>query len=133
MRLGDTETFPGAGGAETWSGGSHGDRSHSGGHVHLPLRLGRRARTRSALPLCAQGSLCSFALKCLISLSTVILLGLVILYHAREIQVGTHASRRDSTLGQGPWGKNVPLLTLPVSTLCLPSRGCFLFLRQSLK
>ncbi|ELK32294.1 Small conductance calcium-activated potassium channel protein 1 [Myotis davidii] len=32
-------------------------------------------------------SLYSFALKCLISLSTVILLGLVILYHAREIQV----------------------------------------------
>ncbi|KAI4583703.1 hypothetical protein MJG53_006982 [Ovis ammon polii x Ovis aries] len=32
-------------------------------------------------------SLYSFALKCLISLSTVILLGLVILYHAREIQL----------------------------------------------
>ncbi|KAG8517291.1 Small conductance calcium-activated potassium channel protein 1 [Galemys pyrenaicus] len=32
-------------------------------------------------------SLYSFALKCLISLSTAILLGLVILYHAREIQV----------------------------------------------
>ncbi|XP_021074509.1 small conductance calcium-activated potassium channel protein 1 isoform X1 [Mus pahari] len=32
-------------------------------------------------------SLCSFALKCLISLSTIILLGLVILYHAREIQL----------------------------------------------
>jgi hypothetical protein len=42
------------------------------------------------LPLCVQESLCSFALKCLISLSTVILLGLVILYHAREIQVGTY-------------------------------------------
>ena len=37
--------------------------------------------------LFAQESLYSFALKCLISLSTVILLGLVILYHAREIQV----------------------------------------------
>ncbi|XP_028718407.1 small conductance calcium-activated potassium channel protein 1 isoform X1 [Peromyscus leucopus] len=32
-------------------------------------------------------SLYSFALKCLISLSTLILLGLVILYHAREIQL----------------------------------------------
>ncbi|CAO2612511.1 Small conductance calcium-activated potassium channel protein 1, partial [Lemmus lemmus] len=32
-------------------------------------------------------SLCSFALKCLISLSTLILLGLVVLYHAREIQL----------------------------------------------
>ncbi|XP_054549342.1 small conductance calcium-activated potassium channel protein 1 isoform X1 [Talpa occidentalis] len=32
-------------------------------------------------------SLYSFALKCLISLSTAILLGLVILYHAREIQL----------------------------------------------
>uniref|UniRef100_A0A8C5P358 Potassium intermediate/small conductance calcium-activated channel, subfamily N, member 1 n=1 Tax=Jaculus jaculus TaxID=51337 RepID=A0A8C5P358_JACJA len=34
-----------------------------------------------------KASLYSFALKCLISLSTVILLGLVILYHAREIQL----------------------------------------------
>ncbi|XP_014442783.1 small conductance calcium-activated potassium channel protein 1 isoform X1 [Tupaia chinensis] len=32
-------------------------------------------------------SLYSFALKCLISLSTIILLGLVVLYHAREIQL----------------------------------------------
>lgn len=40
-------------------------------------------------PLSVQESLYSFALKCLISLSTLILLGLVILYHAREIQVGT--------------------------------------------
>lgn len=29
----------------------------------------------------------SLALKCLISLSTVILLGLIIAYHAREVQV----------------------------------------------
>ncbi|XP_053440823.1 small conductance calcium-activated potassium channel protein 1 isoform X3 [Nycticebus coucang] len=36
---------------------------------------------------CTQESLYSFALKCLISLSTVILLGLVVLYHAREIQL----------------------------------------------
>ncbi|XP_076975764.1 small conductance calcium-activated potassium channel protein 1 isoform X2 [Tamandua tetradactyla] len=35
----------------------------------------------------AKGSLYSFALKCLISLSTVILLGLVVLYHAREVQL----------------------------------------------
>ncbi|XP_055975809.1 small conductance calcium-activated potassium channel protein 1 [Sorex fumeus] len=35
----------------------------------------------------AKGSLCSVALKSLISLSTLILLGLVILYHAREIQL----------------------------------------------
>lgn len=40
--------------------------------------------------LSAQESLYSFALKCLISLSTVILLGLVVLYHAREIQVSAH-------------------------------------------
>ncbi|NWR61278.1 KCNN2 protein, partial [Bucorvus abyssinicus] len=32
-------------------------------------------------------SLHSFALKCLISLSTIILLGLIIIYHAREIQL----------------------------------------------
>ena len=34
-----------------------------------------------------QESLYSLALKCLISLSTIILLGLIIIYHAREIQV----------------------------------------------
>lgn len=34
-----------------------------------------------------KGSLFSFALKCLISLSTLVLLGLVILYHAHEIQL----------------------------------------------
>lgn len=34
-----------------------------------------------------KASLYSFALKCLISLSTIILLGLVMLYHAREIQL----------------------------------------------
>ncbi|XP_067838290.1 small conductance calcium-activated potassium channel protein 2-like [Heptranchias perlo] len=34
-----------------------------------------------------KGSLYSLALKCLISLSTVILLGLIIVYHAREIQL----------------------------------------------
>ncbi|XP_035307416.1 small conductance calcium-activated potassium channel protein 1 isoform X2 [Cricetulus griseus] len=34
-----------------------------------------------------KGSLYSFALKCLISLSTLVLLGLVVLYHAREIQL----------------------------------------------
>ncbi|VCW66471.1 unnamed protein product, partial [Gulo gulo] len=38
-------------------------------------------------------SLYSFALKCLISLSTVILLGLVVLYHAREIQVSALLAR----------------------------------------
>lgn len=30
----------------------------------------------------------SLALKCLISLSTIILLGLIIAYHTREVQVG---------------------------------------------
>lgn len=34
-----------------------------------------------------QSSMYSLALKCLISLSTVILLGLIIAYHAREVQV----------------------------------------------
>ncbi|RXM97050.1 Small conductance calcium-activated potassium channel protein 2 [Acipenser ruthenus] len=34
-----------------------------------------------------KGSLYSLALKCLISLSTIILLGLIIVYHAREIQI----------------------------------------------
>lgn len=38
-------------------------------------------------PCSLQESLYSLALKCLISLSTIILLGLIIIYHAREIQV----------------------------------------------
>lgn len=33
----------------------------------------------------------SLALKCLISLSTIILLGLIIAYHTREVQVGAPA------------------------------------------
>lgn len=33
----------------------------------------------------------SLALKCLISLSTIILLGLIIAYHTREVQVGALA------------------------------------------
>lgn len=33
----------------------------------------------------------SLALKCLISLSTIILLGLIIAYHTREVQVGVLA------------------------------------------
>lgn len=35
----------------------------------------------------------SLALKCLISLSTIILLGLIIAYHTREVQVGGSAPR----------------------------------------
>lgn len=35
-----------------------------------------------------QESMFSLALKCLISLSTIILLGLIIAYHTREVQVG---------------------------------------------
>lgn len=55
--------------------------------------------TVSVLPsLFVQESLYSFALKCLISLSTVILLGLVVLYHAREIQVSA----------QRGWGSSPP-------------------------
>lgn len=38
-----------------------------------------------------QESMFSLALKCLISLSTIILLGLIIAYHTREVQVGTLA------------------------------------------
>lgn len=44
-------------------------------------------RPGSRCPLPSQESSYSFALKCLISLSTVILLGLIVMYHAREIQV----------------------------------------------
>lgn len=38
-----------------------------------------------------QDSMFSLALKCLISLSTIILLGLIIAYHTREVQVGALA------------------------------------------
>lgn len=51
-----------------------------------------RARVSILSP---QSSMYSLALKCLISLSTVILLGLIIAYHAREVQVRhTHAHPR---------------------------------------
>lgn len=56
--------------------------------------------------LSAQESLYSFALKCLISLSTVILLGLVVLYHAREIQVS-------AWLGQGTLLPSTPHTSHP--------------------
>lgn len=46
--------------------------------------------THPALTL--QDSMFSLALKCLISLSTVILLGLIIAYHTREVQVGPDGS-----------------------------------------
>lgn len=79
-----------------------------GGQLSQPNGAGLRSRTVCSVPcgchslaeawvaalctvgvLSVQGSLFSFALKCLISLSTLVLLGLVILYHAHEIQVGT--------------------------------------------
>lgn len=50
-----------------------------------------------ALPAVSlQDSMFSLALKCLISLSTVILLGLIIAYHTREVQVGPGAPGPDS-------------------------------------
>ncbi|XP_068127779.1 small conductance calcium-activated potassium channel protein 2 isoform X2 [Hyperolius riggenbachi] len=50
-----------------------------------------------------KGSLYSLALKCLISLSTIILLGLIIVYHAREIQISCYRT------------------VLCIITLCIPS------------
>ncbi|KAL2100444.1 hypothetical protein ACEWY4_004838 [Coilia grayii] len=52
-------------------------------------------------------SLYSLALKCLISLSTIILLGLIIIYHAREIQVNPHANSQFSLIG---YCQSMPLL-----------------------
>ncbi|KAK2087705.1 Small conductance calcium-activated potassium channel protein 1 [Saguinus oedipus] len=49
-------------------------------------------------------SLYSFALKCLISLSTAILLGLVVLYHAREIQSKIRSQKKGRGLGVGERG-----------------------------
>ncbi|KAF3691964.1 Small conductance calcium-activated potassium channel protein 3 [Channa argus] len=50
-----------------------------------------------------KSSMYSLALKCLISLSTVILLGLIIAYHAREVQEKTdsRSAREDRTGGEG--------------------------------
>ncbi|KAJ8336365.1 hypothetical protein SKAU_G00375850 [Synaphobranchus kaupii] len=45
------------------------------------------AETELSWGVYTKESSCSFALKCLISLSTVILLGLLIMYHSREIQL----------------------------------------------
>jgi hypothetical protein len=55
-----------------------------------------------------QASLYSLALKCLISLSTIILLGLIIVYHAREIQVTVSAAyeRPKAEAVQTAWGKS---------------------------
>lgn len=53
----------------------------------------------------------SLALKCLISLSTIILLGLIIAYHTREVQVG------DLTLLCGAPMVPDALLTLSCSTM----------------
>lgn len=55
-----------------------------------------------------QDSLYSFALKCLISLSTAILLGLVVLYHAREIQVSASSPWAPESPGQPSWGPHSP-------------------------
>lgn len=46
-------------------------------------------------PFLLQGSMFSLALKCLISLSTIILLGLIVAYHTREVQVGAVLSLRE--------------------------------------
>lgn len=54
------------------------------------------ANSLSSLFLSLQESSYSFALKCLISLSTVILLGLIIMYHAREIQVSLPQKKKNS-------------------------------------
>lgn len=61
----------------------------------VPLPVGVPAA--DALPAVSlQDSMFSLALKCLISLSTVILLGLIIAYHTREVQVGPRAPGPDS-------------------------------------
>lgn len=56
----------------------------------------------------------SLALKCLISLSTVILLGLIIAYHAREVQVKTRHAQ--------------PQTYLPVNTQAASRSTCWYLL-----
>jgi len=55
----------------------------------------------------------SLALKCLISLSTVILLGLIIAYHTREVQVGPGVAER-WVAGVGGWAGLRRLPAAPV-------------------
>nr|KAF6413417.1 potassium calcium-activated channel subfamily N member 3 [Molossus molossus] len=45
----------------------------------------------------------SLALKCLISLSTIILLGLIIAYHTREVQVGALPFTRQAVAISFAW------------------------------
>lgn len=88
-----------SGDSEPGGAGSHRDRPHLGSTWRVPgwrcvgggawVAVPAWVPCSPQRPLSVQESLYSFALKCLISLSTLILLGLVILYHAREIQVGT--------------------------------------------
>lgn len=56
------------------------------------LRLAPFLTVLILFPFLLQDSMFSLALKCLISLSTIILLGLIIAYHTREVQVGAGPS-----------------------------------------
>ena len=81
--------------------------------------------------LALQDSMFSLALKCLISLSTVILLGLIIAYHTREVQVGrgvTGAERGAARVGG--WGRLRGLPAVPVGcgTRARSLRGATSFL-----
>lgn len=63
--------------------------------------------------LASQDSMFSLALKCLISLSTVILLGLIIAYHTREVQVGPGGAGGERGAAEGVWGGSDGLRGLP--------------------
>lgn len=75
--------------------------------------------------LASQDSMFSLALKCLISLSTVILLGLIIAYHTREVQVGPGGAGGERGGGGGsgfaspPGGDAVPELAACVEASSL--------------
>lgn len=78
----------------------------------LPVMRWQRERlagkpSLTQLPSVSQESSYSFALKCLISLSTIILLGLIIMYHAREIQVsGSSGPQRGRDGPRQGWGQH---------------------------
>ncbi|NWI17794.1 KCNN3 protein, partial [Crypturellus soui] len=72
--------------------------------------------------LYSKDSMFSLALKCLISLSTVILLGLIVAYHTREVQVGPAAAGgrrgRPGEAASGP--QRLALLPPPATAMTTP-------------
>ncbi|CAG11855.1 unnamed protein product, partial [Tetraodon nigroviridis] len=81
--------------------------------IETELSWGVYSKVDVAAVLFALSSMYSLALKCLISLSTVILLGLIIAYHAREVQTAGCVYLKEQPelrTGFGCWCKRQPQL-----------------------